>query len=175
MAAPKLDLRFAPDRIAYWASRYSYSGDAQIEDVVAPRCRAAGCFEKPDFIAICRWKSPRIVPRCQENSEEFIRAVTKLALSTPCEELRIKAPTLLRGVQWPVASVLLHFAHPEPYPIIDFRAFWSLGWDLDGQRDFNFEFWWGYVQFCRNAAAEYGVPMRVLDRALWQYSKENQK
>jgi len=174
MATPKLQLRFPPDKITYWASRYSYGEEAQVEKI-AVRSRAAGYFEKPDFLEICRWKSPRIGPRCRENSDEFIRAVTKAALSTPCEEFRIKAPTLLRGVQWPVASVLLHFAHAEPYPIIDFRALWSLGWDLDGQRDFNFEFWWSYVQFCRNAAVEYGVSMRVLDRALWQYSKENQK
>lgn len=127
MATPKLGLRFAPERIDYWASRYSYGEDSHIKEM-ADRSRSAGYFEKPDFLAICRWKSPRIVSRCQ-----------------------------------------------EPYPIIDFRALWSLGWDLDRGIDFNFEFWSGCVQFCRNAVAEYDVSMRLLDRALWQYSKENQK
>jgi hypothetical protein len=32
-----------------------------------------------------------------------------------------------------------------------------------------------YAEFCRKTAAECGVSMRMLDRALWQYSKENQK
>jgi hypothetical protein len=175
MANPKLELRFAAEMIAYWATRYSYGEDAQIEEAAA-RSRSAAYFTKADFLVICGWKSPRIVPRCRENSDDFIRAVTKAALSTPCEEFRINGPTLLRGVGWRVASVLLHFAHAEPYPIIDFRALWSLGWDLDEQRDdYDFEFWWSYVQFCRNAAAKHEVSMRILDRALWQYSKENQK
>ncbi len=167
-------LRFPEDQIPYWAARYSYASDADLEEKIGPRSRENRYFTKPDFLAICRWKSPRIIRLCEDNSEEFIRCVTESALTTPCEELRIKAPTLLRGVQWPVASVLLHFAHEDPYPILDFRALWSLGWDLDSQRDFNFEFWFAYVQFCRNLAHKSGVSMRELDRALWQYSKENQ-
>jgi hypothetical protein len=177
MAVPKLQLRFPCDEIAYWESRFieEQGDDGEIRDP-AERSRSAGYFEKPDFLAICCWKSPRIISRCRENSDEFIRAVTKAALSTPCEEFRIYAPTLLRGVGWRVSSVLLHFAHPEPYPIIDFRALWSLNWDLDANRDdYDFEFWWTYVQFCRTAAAKCGVSMRALDRALWQYSKEKQK
>ncbi len=173
--AVNLRLRFPAKQIPDWSDRYSDPGDEQVQGVVGPRCRAAGCFGKADFLAICRWKSPRIVPRCAENSEELIRVVTQAALNTKCEEFRINAPTLLRGVHWPVASVLLHFGHAEPYPILDFRALWSLGWDLDGQRDFKFEFWWAYVEFCRKVATDCGVSMRVLDRALWQYSKENQK
>jgi hypothetical protein len=176
MAMPKLALRFAPELLTYWAARFSSIQDAEIERVIAPRSRSAGYFEKADFIALCGWKSSRIVSRCQENSDEFIKAVTMAALSSQCEEFRITAPTLLRGVGWRVSSVLLHFVHSEPYPIIDFRALWSLGWNLDAERDdYDFEFWWSYVQFCRNTATKNGVSMRVLDRALWQYSKENQK
>jgi hypothetical protein len=39
---------------------------------------------------------------------------------------------------------------------------------------YNFEFWYQYTQFCRKLAQEAIVSMRELDRALWQYSKENQ-
>jgi hypothetical protein len=177
MATPKLKLPFQSDRIAYWESRYilKQGDDAEIKEA-ADRSLSAGYFEKSDLIAICHWKSPRVVPRCQENSDEFVRAVTKSALCSPSEEFRINAPTLLRGVGWRVSSVLLHFAHRESYPIIDFRVLWSLGWDLDaGRDDYDFEFWWNYVQFSREAVAKHSVSMRVLDRALWQYSKEKQK
>jgi hypothetical protein len=34
---------------------------------------------------------------------------------------------------------------------------------------------WDYLAACRRIAAEAGVDLRTLDRALWQYSKENQK
>jgi hypothetical protein len=171
---PHFRLRFPEDQIPHWAARYAYPSDAHVENDIGPRSRKNGYFNKADFLAISRWKSPRIVPRCEDNSEEFIRHVTETSLTTPCEELRVKAPTLLRGVQWPVASVLLHFAHRDPYPILDFRALWSLHWDLDPQRDFNFKFWSAYLQFGRKQVSESRVTMRVLDRALWQYSKENQ-
>ena len=177
MAVPKLQLRFPCDEIAYWEKRYiEEQGDDSEVIGRGDRARSIGYFDKPGFIEICKWKSHRIISRCQKNSDEFIGAVTKAALSTPCEEFRIYAPTLLRGVGWRVSSVLLHFAHPEPYPIIDFRALWSLSWDLDADRDdYDWEFWWTYVQFCRAAKAKCGVSMRALDRALWQYSKEKQK
>jgi len=97
------------------------------------------------------------------NSREFIEAVTKTALSTPVERLRIEVLTLLTGVSWPTASVLLHFGHSAPYPILDFRALWSLSIDFMKIR-YDFDFWWSYTQFCRKLASDAGVSMRVLDR-----------
>ena len=107
-----------------------------------------------------------------EEPEEFIRDVTGTALSTNNERLRIEVLTLLSGVNWPTASVLLHFGHTEPYPILDFRALWSLG--LQPPSQYNFEFWWAHTQFCRKLATRCKVSMRTLDQALWQFSKSNQ-
>jgi hypothetical protein len=42
-------------------------------------------------------------------------------------------------------------------------------------KKYDFEFWWAYVQFCRQLSKKCVVSMRVLDRALWQYSKEIQR
>ncbi|MBI4851367.1 MAG: hypothetical protein HY819_06015 [Acidobacteria bacterium] len=39
---------------------------------------------------------------------------------------------------------------------------------------YSFSFWWDYVLFCREIAERNSISMRVLDRALWQYSKDNQ-
>jgi hypothetical protein len=105
MQTAHFQLRFDVAKIPHWASRYSYPSDSQVELTVGPRSKEAGCFTKADFLTVCHWKSPRIIRRCEDNSEEFIRAVTSVALSSPCEELRISSLTLLRGVQWPVASV----------------------------------------------------------------------
>jgi hypothetical protein len=99
--------------------------------------------------------------------------VTRTALSTESEQLRVEVLTLLNGVSWPTASVILHFCHREAYPILDFRALWSLGVEANDVR-YNFDLWWGYTQACRRLAEETGLSMRELDRALWQYSKENQ-
>jgi len=170
----ELSLRFDKREIEHWASQYKYSKEALVVDTIAPRMRAAGYLTKPDFLALCDWKTSRSKRRCEENSEEFIRAVTQIALSTPNEQLRIEVLTLLRGVGWPTASVILHFGHSDPYPILDVRALWSLGVDASTV-NYNFDFWRAYTLKCREIARECHVSMRVLDRALWQYSWDNNR
>jgi len=56
---------------------------------------------------------------------------------------------------------------------MDYRALWSLGIE-ETAAFYNYDFWWEYVQFSRELAGKVGVSIRELDRALWQYSKENQ-
>jgi hypothetical protein len=132
-----------------------------------------GYLIKEQFLALAHWKSPRTQPRCATNSEEFIKAVTTTAFATSNEQLRIEVLCLLKGVNWPTASVILHIGSREPYPILDYRALWSL--DYDTPPAYNFDFWWEYVRYTRSIAAERHISMRTLDRALWQFSKENQR
>jgi hypothetical protein len=89
------------------------------------------------------------------------------------ERLQIEVLTLLDGVSWPTASVILHFFHSAPYPIVDFRALWSLKNKVPKRYGFNF--WQKYTSYCRGLSKRAGVSMRTLDRALWQFSKENQQ
>src|SRR5277367_5868814 len=99
-------------------------------------------MSKEDFVGLCKWKTQRTGPRCKSNDEDFIRAVTATSLATTNERLRIEILTLLCGVEWPTASVILHFCATELYPILDFRALWSLSVEVPSQ--YNFEFWWEY-------------------------------
>ena len=147
--------------------------DYRVENIIALCVKKRGFLTKPEFLELCRWKSPRSKHLVERNSVGFVEEVTRTALSTPEERLRIEVLTLLTGVGWPSASVLLHFAHVDPYPILDYRALWSLGID-HVPAAYDFDFWMAYTLFCRKLAAEVGVSMRQLDRALWQYSKENQ-
>jgi hypothetical protein len=165
-------LRFPVPRIEHWAGRSSDPVDDEVERVIAPRTKRLGYLRKPDFLRLCRWKTPRSRPNVEKNSETFIEAVTATAFSTPEERLRIEALTLLDGVHWPTASVILHFGHREPYPILDVRALWSLG--IETPPAYAFEFWWEYTKACRRLADRHGCSMRTLDRALWQYAKERQ-
>lgn len=167
-------LRFDRNEIPHLAERYPVADDLEVEMNIAPQVRTRGYFNKPEFIKMCYWKTPRSKPLIESNMEEYIQAVTQTSLSTPNERLRIEVLTLLDGVSWPTASVLLHFGHSAHYPILDFRALWSLGID-NPPIDYDFKFWSEYTQFCRHLASEAGVTMRILDRALWQYSKEKQK
>ena len=167
-------LRFERSSILEFAGRYPAGDDHEAEIVIAPQVRARGYFTKSEFQILCRWKTARSKPLIESNPDDFIEAVTRTALSTLNERLRIEVLMLLKGVSWPTASVLLHFGCLDLYPILDFRALWSLGIDSE-TTEYDFEFWWQYTQFCRELAKEADVTMRTFDRALWEYSKEKQK
>jgi hypothetical protein len=73
-------------------------------------------------------------------------------------------------VEWATASVLLHLAYPERYPILDKRALHALG--VRPPSAYSFRFWEAYVEACLRLAAQAGVDGRTFDQALWQWSKE---
>ena len=158
----------------YWdnSSAEDIKREKHIENELAPAVRNRGYYRKLELQTLCHWKTPRSKRLIESNSDEFIQAATQTALSTPDERLRVEVLTLFRGVSWSTASVVLHFGYQDLYPILDFRALWSLG--VNTLPDYEFDFWWEYTQVCRQLAREAKVSMRTLDRALWQYSKEKQ-
>jgi hypothetical protein len=169
---PDFRRRFPLSEVMYWADRYAYADDAEVE-AIGEAARERGWYTRDEFLTVAPWKSPRSRTRCEENDEAAVKAATQLALSTPDERQRIEALIQLRGVAYPTALVLLHLAHRDPYPIIDYRALWSLGVESPPAA-YSFTFWWAYTQACRSLEKEAGVRMRTFDRALWQYSKEHQ-
>jgi len=168
----KMRLRFSPTQIEHWASSYPIGKLEPSLLALAPAIKQSGFLTKDQLHGLAQWKSARSAPRTLLNSEKYVREVTLFALSTNDERARIQSLTILDGVLWPTASVILHLFHPEPYPLLDFRALWSVGEKVPAQ--YSFEFWLRYVQYCRKLAEKQGVSMRVLDRALWQYSSVNQ-
>jgi hypothetical protein len=164
-------LRFPQRQIALWSSAFEDSGDAPLERVVG-RVQRLGYLRKADLVRLARWKTPRSQRLVKANGERFVGRVTRAAFSTPDERLRIELLTWLDGVGWPTASVILHFCHEDPYPVLDVRALWSLG--IEKLPRYDFPFWWSYTQACRRLAREAGCSMRALDKALWQYSRERQ-
>jgi hypothetical protein len=79
----------------------------------------------------------------------------------------------LHGVEWPTASTLLHFCDVRLYPILDYRALWSLGYSHPPP--YTMAFCLSYVAYVRELARRSGQPIRTVDRALWQYSKARQR
>jgi hypothetical protein len=172
----QFSLRFSKSEVAAWAQRYSYTEDLPVLKI-GMRSRNAGYYTRRDFLEVCEWKT-RGRPRryYQLNSRQDVRRATTIALSSTDEKTRmmslIGSHGGLQGVSWPTASVFLHLAHKEPYPILDRRALWSL---QVKRTYYTFDFWWDYVRACRALAAECGVSMRDLDRALWEYSNQNER
>lgn len=165
-------LRVPEGQLGHWASRYAYPGESEIEERVAPTARARGYVTRDEFLELCRWKTPRSQPRCAANRDDFVQEVTRVALATADEELKIRVLLLLAGVSWPTASVILHFCDRGRYPILDVRALWSVGFRRPPA--YTFPLWWEYTCFVRGIGDRTGLPMRTIDRALWQYSKERQ-
>ena len=173
MVKPQFALRFAESDINQWAAQYDYPGEAELIRGPVATARQLGYLDMDTFLAIGEWKSPRARKRRKANPPEFVEEVTRLALSPSASpRLAISVLTLLSGVSWPTASVILHFCHPDPYPIVDFRALWSLSATVPAQ--YEYAFWYEYVQFTRRLAKNRRVDMRTLDRALWKYSELHQ-
>ena len=165
-------LRCRTSQLKKWAQRYEYvSDEGELSDLKAD-IDARGYLTKADLRTITRWKSPRSAGHMEKNSDDYIREISRVAFTAEFERIRIEVLTLLDGVRWPTASVVLHFFHRDPYPIVDFRALWSVSMDVPKQ--YSFEFWWQYVEYCRSVASRSNIGIRQLDQALWQYSKENQ-
>jgi len=168
-----MELRFDETQIAAVAAQYAYEQDDEQVARLKPDVTKRGFLTKDDLRTVAKWKAARAAHHVEKNCEEYIEKVTAFALRTSSERARIEALTILDGVSWPTASVILHFFHKEEYPILDFRALWSV--TLEEPNQYTFTFWWPFVQFCRELSRRNRVDMRTLDRALWQYSNENQR
>ena len=151
-------------------SRYIASDDDEVIASGRP-ARARGHYPRDEFIRACRWKTPRSTPLVARHTESAVREATRTALagSTP-ERGRMMALRSLHGVEWPTASVLLHLAYPERYPILDQRALQALG--RRRAPAYGLAFWEAYVGAWLELVGQAGVDGRTFDRALWQWSKE---
>ena len=166
-------LQFDPGEIDALAQRFGDVGDDEAVVLGAAAARR-GHYTRAEFLALCEWKTPRSRPLVSANTAGGVRTATRAALGPAADEReRIEALLALRGVGLPTASVLLHFAMPERYPILDVRALESLG--VTVRSGHTVAFWLAYVEACRALAAEHGVSLRTLDKALWQHSKERSR
>ena len=135
-------LQFDADKIDEIRRRYDDATDHEAT-AAGRRARGRGYYTKPEFITVCRWKSPRISGRAAKNAPGAIHRQTCLAFRASDEEERMRSLIELAWVGIPVASTLLHFAFPRLYPIIDWRALESLG--QKRRSTYSIIFWLSYL------------------------------
>lgn len=165
----EFELQFDPQDIPDLAGRYQYEDDLGVLTIGAT-AKERGWYTRDEFIQVDEWKTPRIRSRAASNTARDIEVATREALASN-HVLGVMEPLRrLHGVDWAVGSVLLHLAHPDPFPILDFRALEAFG--IERPRWTGSVLWRGYVEATRSLAISAGVDMRTLDRALWQWSKE---
>lgn len=154
-----------------YSAKYTYELEASLEKLI-PTVHRQGFLTKEQLLTLGRWKSNRITHHLVKNREELVQETTALALATKSVRLAPQILMAMDGVGLPVASALLHWFHKDVFPILDFRALWSLG--IEMPRVYSLGFWESYVTQWREVQTEWGCDKRELDRALWQYSKEHQ-
>jgi hypothetical protein len=142
--------------------------------------RQRGHLTKPEFLAICRWKSPRAIRHYMKNSPARIRRQSAAALATRSERARFEALTALDGVGPPVASAILTLTNPRRYGVLDIRV-WQLLFDLGSVRTkpggvgFTFSDWDHYLTELRHHAKQLRVSVRTVEYSLFLYHQRVQR
>ena len=131
-------------------------------------------LDKVHFVKLCMWKSQRQKSRYESNDAMLVETATRLAYDLDEDILKLYVLMALEGVGVPVASTILHFLHPDRFPIFDVRARSSLagaGRWTRRKDDQSPTAWLDYVSVMRKLAAKHRVSLRSLDKALFAYDK----
>ena len=177
-------MRIGKNEIVEYAKRYelAYEGTTgeEVEKRMKLLLREQRYLTRDDFIEIGLWKSRRPKPHYEslENDDLTVGEVTRFSFGARSERARIESLLMLKGVSWPVASTILHFAFPGRYPIMDFRvirSLRSLGWNGKKPQSYEFNFWMKYCNKIRSLARTHKLPIRTVEKALWKLDKEGSK
>lgn len=124
-----MEFEFSKDKIKEWAGKYDdcYNPkEKSIEEQVKNNLRSQRYLTQPNLYDIMVWKAARIKNYAYKNAPSRIVEITRRSFKTNNKKEQIESLLGLRGVGYPVASVILHFAFPDKYPILDFRVIHSL-------------------------------------------------
>ncbi|UCB56730.1 MAG: hypothetical protein JSV30_05920 [Candidatus Omnitrophota bacterium] len=171
--------------VDYWSERYDKNAlkrDKKLEKRIRGKLKKLFPDGKVKYILkdtlfdIVNWKAPRKKKLAKDNKKEYVFELTKANFKGHREQLKIEGLTLLKGVEYRVASAILHFCFPKKYTVMDYRTWECLQKEKELPKDCNikddFEHWQKYLKICRKIAKRCNVPLRKLDKALWQYHKE---
>src|ERR1700682_4660522 len=117
--------------VLHYAGRYDEHYLSKQLSIVETRMKALlqhqRFLTRDELIEIGMWKSHRPQQHYAKNDDLTVREITQFSLATTSERARMLSLHVLEGVGYPLASVILHFAFPDKYGILDVRAVDSLG------------------------------------------------
>ncbi len=105
-------LQFEASKIHDLASKYNYKRDESPLIELNPVVQKRGYLTLKELKDVCEWKTSRSRERVKLNREDDVNEITKVCFETTNERLRIGSLLLLEGVEFPTASVILHFFIP---------------------------------------------------------------
>ncbi|HEY2471567.1 MAG TPA: hypothetical protein VGI45_27510 [Terracidiphilus sp.] len=139
-----------------------------------------GDYSLANLEAIVRWKSERLVQYVISNNTGSIRRALEAAASPECTTAEaLSALLALKGIEITLATSILATIHPDKYIELEMGDLEALG-----QARQDVRFYEEYLSFCRRLV-ERGIvkpqqqlpgptPLRALDRALVQWSRNRQ-
>lgn len=167
--------------VQQWAGRYDeiFKGSYDQTEEAAIRqwlstLREPKYLHKVYFVRLGRWKTKRQTSNYMINDESRIVDITKAAYRASDSSVKLGTLKTLRGVGVAVAGTILHYFHPDTYPIFDYHARNTLKraglWKRE-TKDASDIAWLEYVELMRDLSAKLGVTLRDLDKALFAYDK----
>ncbi|MCW3994607.1 MAG: hypothetical protein NWE98_00450 [Candidatus Bathyarchaeota archaeon] len=168
-----------------WSRKYdkAFGWQVQRERELGSRFRKNKVLTMADLASIVDWKfnlESSKKARAQElvtrNNEEKIAALTSQALCLPQidDVYRMNCLTMLEGISPVLASVILAFFAPHQYGIFDVHV-WK---PLLGNPPSNLYQTQNYVRLLaamRKTAAKHNLDVRVVDKALYKKSLDEEK
>jgi thermostable 8-oxoguanine DNA glycosylase len=137
-------------------------------------------FSRPEFLRMCRWKSPRAVHQYERNAAATIRATSRAVLGSRSERRRLELLTTLKGVSVPTASAILTLIDPRHYGVIDIRV-WQLLFRIGavgskpGGTGFRYADWELYLAILRRHASALRVSVRHVELTLFEHHRRTHK
>jgi len=176
-----MGMKITKENILKYAQKYDKDykqKSKKTEDRIKSLLKNQRYLTRQNLITIGDWKAPRARRHysSSQNSNDRVKQISQFSFGTRDEKTRMESllgrKGGLRGVYYPTASTILHFAFPEKYPIVDFRVLHSL-WGLKPPIRYDFKLWEKYYNKIRTLAKKYRLPIRTVDKALWKYDELN--
>lgn len=131
-------------------------------------------LNKEYFVRLGRWKTKRQTSNYEANDENTIIQMTRCAYQANDALVKLSILKTLKGVGVAVAGTILHYLHPDRFPIFDYHARTALKkanlWNRDVGDD-RAQAWLEYTDTMNELAERLGVSLRDLDKALFAYDK----
>ena len=144
------------------------------------KAKKKGFFTKNFLYDIIDWKSPRSKGHWKENTNPYVRRISKKFFQLIDDKERMSCLIELHGVGVPVASAILTVMNPINYGVIDFHVWQSLfqfGYvqEKEDGTNLSVENWLQFLKILRDLAQKYKVNVRDVERTLFDYHRGTYK
>jgi len=160
------------DFIRKWQASYDSEAHDEIEYRHLADCLrkeiAEGRINFETIVRAVEWKTARIKGKMDFGRPDKYCSTVKLAYDTDDQRRKLRLLISLDGWGVPMASTMLHFLHPDSFPIIDYRVLEVLRTEngFVASRDTEKGYWLYYEEIHRIMKVT-GLAIREIDRALW--------